>query len=216
MGSTRLPGKALRPILHKPLLCYAIETLKRSPVIDRIVLAIPDSSGNEPLFNFACQNRIDIFTGSESNVLKRFYDASRIFEDDIYFRATGDNPIIDYNNPKRSLDVLLKENLDYAAESGLPVGSIVEVFTRDALERTYIEGKSPEDIEHVTWYMKKSGKFKIRFFPAPPELTHPGIRLTVDYEEDFKRVTTIIETLYKDEIPPFKAVVDFVTSSQLY
>jgi spore coat polysaccharide biosynthesis protein SpsF len=210
VGSTRLRGKALMPILHKPMLWYTIETLKRSEVINRIVLAIPENPADDPLETLAKDCRIDLFRGSEVNVLQRFYQASLKFKDSYYFRATGDNPIIDYKNPGRILDHLMAHHLDYVSESGLPLGTVVEAFTVDALERAYNEGTSPEDIEHVTWYMKKSGKFRTQFIPGPPELCLPQLRLTVDYPEDFERVSSIIQHLYKNGVPPFEEIIGYM------
>lgn len=192
------------------MLGYTIDTLKHSPVASRIVLAIPEGTENDPLVAVATEYGINCFRGSESNVLERFYNASLMFKDDYYFRATGDNPIIDAQNLQRSLDHLIKENLDYVMESGLPLGAVVEAFTAEALERSFREGSSPEDLEHVTWYMKKSGRFHIHIIQGPPELRFPQLRLTVDYPEDFKRVSYIIEHLYKDGIPPFEEVINFV------
>ena len=210
IGSTRLPGKALMPILGKPMLWYTIESLKRSPGVDRVVLAIPDNKKDLPLTGLADSCGIWVYRGSEENVLQRFYEAAQCFEDDYYFRATGDNPIMDMNNPKRTLDYLQAHKLDYAAERYMPIGTVVEGFTREALERAYKEGSTEEDIEHVTWYMKKSGTFNMAFFDAPKEFRFPKLRLTVDYPEDFKRVTAIIEHLYKRDIPSFKEVIAYI------
>lgn len=208
-GSTRLKGKALLTINEKPMLWYSIETLKLSPVVNRIILAIPDKSQDDPLEEIAKQCGIECFRGSESHVLQRFYQASRVFPDLYYFRATGDNPILDYENPKRSLDFLVSNNFDYVAESNMPLGTVVECFTAEALQRAFREGKSPEDIEHVTWYMKKSGTFKVGYLPAPKNFQFPQLRLTVDYPQDFQRVKIIIESLYKNRIPTFSEIISF-------
>ncbi len=207
VGSTRLPGKALKTFLGKPMLWYTIETLKCSPVVDRIVLAIPQTSQDDPLVDLAAACNINCFRGSQEHVLERCYFAALAYPDLYYFRATGDNPILDYDDPRRALDYLQAHHLDYCQEKGMPVGTVVEAFTFAALERAYKEGSSPEDIEHVTWYIKKSGLFQIAFPHAPVELQMPELRLTVDYPEDFKRVEYFIENLYKEGIPPFKEII---------
>jgi spore coat polysaccharide biosynthesis protein SpsF len=211
-GSTRLPGKALMPILGKPMLWYTIETLKCSPGVNRIVMAIPDNPLDDPLVDLARQCDINHFRGSENNVLERCYQAAIAFKDDFYFRATGDNPILDYDNPKRSLSHLISHNVDYCQETGMPIGTVLEAFTFEALERAYREGSSPEDIEHVTWYIKKSGTFKVALIPAPIELQMPQLRLTVDYPNDFERVKRIIQHLYIDHIPPFKEILTHLSN----
>jgi spore coat polysaccharide biosynthesis protein SpsF (cytidylyltransferase family) len=214
VGSTRLPGKALMPILGKPMTWYAIETLKRSPAVDRIVLAVPDKTEDDALVALAQECGIDWFKGSELNVLQRFHEASLQFPDRYYFRATGDNPIIDYQNPQRTLSHLIRQELDYVQERGLPVGAVVEVFSAEALERAYREGSSAEDLEHVTWYMKKSGRFRMQYIDAPARLCWPQLRLTVDYPEDFQRVSRIIRHLYRERIPEFSEVIAFAREEQ--
>jgi spore coat polysaccharide biosynthesis protein SpsF len=197
VGSTRLPGKALKPILGKPMLWYTIETLKLSNAADRIVMAIPDNPADDVLIDLAAECNIEIFRGSEPRVLERFYQAALKYKDDS-------------ENPDRSLEHLKTGAWDYVVERGMPLGTVVEAFTFEALERAYKEGSSPEDIEHVTWYIKKSGKFKVKHFDCPPEYRFPGLRLTVDYPEDFQRVEKIIEHLYNAAIPPFKDVIRFI------
>lgn len=209
-GSTRLPGKALKPILGKPMLWYTIETLKKSKAAGRVVMAIPDNPADDVLLELAGECGIDVFRGSEPNVLERFYLAARQFKDEYYFRATGDNPVMDPENPDRSLAHLISGGFDYVVERGMPLGTVVEAFTFDALERAYKEGRSPEDIEHVTWYIKKSGKFNVGHVDCPPEYRYPDLRLTVDYPEDFQRMERIIENLYQSGIPSFKDVLRII------
>ena len=43
MGSTRLPGKVLKPILGKPMLQWHIERIKLSRLIDNVVVATTTS-----------------------------------------------------------------------------------------------------------------------------------------------------------------------------
>ncbi|MCP5104650.1 MAG: NTP transferase domain-containing protein [bacterium] len=209
LGSTRLPGKALMPIMGKPMLHYCVETLKLSPAVDRIVLVIPTKPADDRLVEFAKEHAVDCFRGSEENVLERFYLAARQFKDNYYFRATGDNPIMDYGNPRRLSDHLVTGNYDYVAEKGMPLGSVVEAFTASALEKAFNEGKTAEDIEHVTWYIKKSKRFKVSYPEAPRDYCYPQFRLTVDYPGDMDRAVRIIEALYGDGIPPFSKVIAY-------
>ncbi len=211
MGSSRLPGKVMKPILGKPMLYYTVETLKKSTVIERIVLATSGKKTDDVLVDFARDNGIDIFRGSEDNVLERFYLAAKQYPDDYYFRSTGDNPIIDYQNPLRMLTYLKEGGYDYICERGMPVGAVLETFTSEALERCFNEAETADDREHVTLYMKNSGRYKAGFNEAPGAFRFPELRLTVDYPEDFQRATEIIEAIYAEGIPPFKKVIDFAT-----
>jgi spore coat polysaccharide biosynthesis protein SpsF (cytidylyltransferase family) len=91
----------------------------------------------------------------------------------------------------------------------MPLGSAVEAFTFGALEKCFKEATSEADLEHVTLYMKQSGRFNVQYIDAPAECFYPQLRLTVDYPGDFQRVSLIIEHLYKDKIPLFTGVIAF-------
>lgn len=212
LGSTRLPGKASMEIMGQPMLYYTVASLKQAPGVDRVVLAIPDNPKDDELVVWAEEWGIDCFRGSEPNVLERFFWAGLVYRDEYYFRATGDNPVLDCENPGRLLQLLKETGCDYAAEKGMPLGSAVEAFTFDALDRCYSLAKSEEDREHVTLFMKRKENrdtFDVRFPDAPEEYRYPGLRLTVDFQEDFDRAAEIIGNLYGDGIPPFGKIIEF-------
>ncbi|MFZ3129572.1 MAG: acylneuraminate cytidylyltransferase, partial [Desulfosporosinus sp.] len=53
MTSTRLPGKALRPIMGKPLLEYQIERLQRVRRADDIIIATTKNDTDQPIVDLA-------------------------------------------------------------------------------------------------------------------------------------------------------------------
>ncbi len=213
MGSTRLPGKVLKHICGKPLISYIVETLKLSTVIDNIIIATSINKENDKIESYAKQNSIKCFRGSEEDVLERFYQVSQKYPDKYYFRATADNPILDIKNPEITLNYLIKNNLDYAAIKGMPIGTILECFTKEALERTYINAVTKEDKEHVTLYMKKNKTFNNGYLDADENIKFPNMRLTVDFPEDFDRADKIISSLYRKGIPKIEEIVSFVNSN---
>ncbi len=211
-GSTRLPNKALLPMGGRPMLYYSVAALRLSAAVDRIVLAIPDRKGDDPLAELAREWGIDCFRGDENDVLARFVGAAAAFPDRVYFRATGDNPLPDPGNPGRTLIELEKTGAEYACETGMPLGTVVEAFTAAALERCGGKAMAPANREHVTLYMKESGAFRCRFFPAPPPFFHPDWRLTVDTPEDYVRVRRILESFAgQGDSPPFSQVIEVLT-----
>ncbi|HNX96527.1 MAG TPA: NTP transferase domain-containing protein [Candidatus Aminicenantes bacterium] len=207
-GSTRLPGKALLPIGGRPMLYYSVAALKLSPAVSRIVLAVPDLRGDDPLEALAAQWGIDCFRGDEEDVLARFAAAAAEFPDRWYFRATGDNPLLDPGNPGRTLSRLVEAGAEYACETDMPLGTVVEAFTAAALARCHREAKTARDREHVTLYMKESGTFACRFFPAPEPFRHPDWRLTVDTPEDYRRDRRLLEALAGEGYPDFATVIE--------
>ena len=53
MGSTRLPGKVLKTICGKPILQYQVERIKRSRLIDEIIIATTNSPKDDPIVTLA-------------------------------------------------------------------------------------------------------------------------------------------------------------------
>ena len=51
------------------------------------------------------------------------------------------------------------------------------------MEKAFKESNKKYDREHVTPYIRESGKFKISNFSYKKDLSH--VRLTVDWKEDF-------------------------------
>jgi len=206
-GSKRLPGKALLEVSGRPLLWYVVQALKNSPAVGTIVLATSDTQADDRLTELAASWGIESFRGSENDVLSRMAGAARRFPAPYYFRATGDNPLIDTENPRRTLRRLIENALDYCAEKGLPHGAIVEAFTAEALQRADQEAFSAADREHVTTYIKQSPAFSKAFPQAPAELRFPSLSLSVDTAEDFSRVASILLELYREKPPTFREVL---------
>ena len=83
MGSERLPGKSMMDICSQPLIYRIIERVKRCNMLDDIVLAIPDNPENEVLKKVADLASVNVYEGSENNVLNRYYEAAKKFNADI-------------------------------------------------------------------------------------------------------------------------------------
>ena len=53
LGSVRLPGKVLHPILGRPALEILVERLGSATLVSDVALAIPETPANDELANFA-------------------------------------------------------------------------------------------------------------------------------------------------------------------
>src|SRR5215471_4055274 len=72
MGSTRLPGKVLRPIAGKPLIWHVVHRLKRCRTLHSIVIATSEDFRDDPIEWFCREEDIEVVRGPENNVLERF------------------------------------------------------------------------------------------------------------------------------------------------
>ncbi len=94
MGSTRLPGKVMMEVNGKPLVGYLIDRLEKCHNIDKLVFAIPERDLDSPLGRFLTFRRINISTGPEDDVAKRFAIALKNYPCDVFVRVCADSPLI--------------------------------------------------------------------------------------------------------------------------
>lgn len=195
MQSTRLPGKILMPLplgTGKPLLSWITDELKKSKYSAQIVVATSLSPENTVLESFCESNGIICFRGDEDNVLSRFV---RIAERDSYdciVRLTADNPILDIKILDSVISHHFENDSDYTSTSILPTGMNSEVISVKALldqENHYL---TPTDREHVTLFIRNSGKYRTNLYIPDINNALTGLRLTVDYASDYALAAAIL------------------------
>ena len=202
MGSTRMPGKVMMMIAHKPLLAHVIERLKRVKVTDTVIVATTRKKDDVVIVDCARQLGVETFRGEEQNVLKRYIDAAHRFHVDVVVRATSDNPLVDYAGIDAMIRHLLENDLDYVFVKNLPLGVSAEVVKTDALERSAPMirkfASNPDHYEeHVTpFIIERPDLFKIQMLEANAEMARPWYRLTVDTVEDLELIRKIYSHLY--------------------
>ena len=198
MGSTRLPGKALRPLAGPTLTEHIIKRVQSVKEIDRIVLAIPAGSGEKPLQEIAEQLAIECVLGPEEDVLKRFILAGDQVGAEHIVRVCGDNPLVDLALMRSLIQKHAGKNADYTICSDpIPLGSGSEVVKLGALKQISRNTTEPVYREHVTTYFHDYHEaFHLEKIPAPLYLKDKEVRLTVDTEKDFYLMDQIYQKFY--------------------
>lgn len=195
MKSTRLPGKILLPIPlgnGKPLLSWIIDELKNSKYKGKIIVATSGNLENDVLASFCNLNNIDCFRGKEENVLSRFVAIAKQDKYDCIVRLTADNPIIDIAVLDDTIATHFADNNDYTKTEGLPIGMNFEVISSKALLDIENHPISDADKEHVTLFMRNSGKYKIGVYSPVINPKLKELRLTIDYVSDYSLLATIL------------------------
>lgn len=198
MGSTRLPGKVLKPIAGRPMLSYLVERLKRVRRARATVIATSTSPADQAIVEFCRSEQVDCTQGSEHDVLARFADTVRLFPAAIIVRVTADCPLIDPELIDEALTLYAGGAYDYVSnmlEPTWPYGMAVEVFSAAALEDAHREALDPAEREHVTPFIYwRPQRYRLKSFTREPDLSR--CRWTVDTPEDFTLVSRILATLY--------------------
>lgn len=198
VGSTRLPGKVLRPILGLPMIIRQIERLSRVRRIDRLVLATSTDEADDGLAQLCEGHGVCCFRGSLNDVLDRFYQAAGEYVPEHVVRLTGDCPLIDPDLVDRVIACHVGEGNDYTSNTippTYPDGLDVEVVRFRCLQEAWKEAVLPSEREHVTPFVyRRPDRYKIGHVRNPVDLS--SLRWTVDEPEDFDVVTAIYEALY--------------------
>lgn len=195
MGSTRLPGKVLKPIAGKALLDHVLGRLSLLAYLVKVVVATSDLAQDDAIAQHCLASGVAVFRGSEANVLDRYYQCAKENSFEHVVRLTADNPFTDIEELQRLIELHLAQHNDYTHSFGsMPLGVGAEIFTFAALERSAREGHAPNHREHVNEYIQEHpGVFRIGELEIPAAKCRPDLRLTVDTEDDYRRACAIAE-----------------------
>ena len=230
MGSTRLPGKVLKPIMGKPMLWYLVKRLERTAYVDKVVVATSEEKDNDVIRDFCKQYSINCFSGSENDVLDRFYKAAKQYNSDVVIRITGDCPLLDPGLIGEMLKEFITSNQydHYGVACGAgasteefnghryPDGLDAEIFKFSVLETAWNKAKDQLEREHVTPFIwRRPELFSLGTKTSPKD--YSLMRWTVDNKVDFEVVEEIYKNLYPNK-PDFglKDILEFFnTHSEL-
>lgn len=201
MGSSRLPGKSNMDLFGEPLIGRMLERVLRCKRISEFVLAIPDTECDQILKVIANKYDVSVFSGSEHNVLERYYSAAKMHNADYVVRIPGDNPVPEPEEIDRIVSFHLGlgirafcSNLSEIYNSGYPDGIGAEIFDFSLLEEA-IHKKTDEKMRehlHLNFFDYQSGIAKdkewcpVFTLPCPLEFRRPDIVLDVNTLEQYK------------------------------
>ncbi len=202
-SSERLPGKVLADVAGRTMLERVVERSRRIEGVDCVVVATSDAPGDDAIADVCARRGWTVFRGSLADVLDRYVQAARMLDASHVLRVTADCPLLSWEEASRVVAHHVSEGNDCTHNlgmfgSGLPRGTEVEAFTREALEISWQEGHEPHHREHVDEYVyEHPERFAIRRVDAPAHLRR-DYRLTVDEQPDLDLVRAIYARLPDD------------------
>jgi spore coat polysaccharide biosynthesis protein SpsF len=216
MGSTRLPGKVLRELAGRPMLAHLLSRLAACDSLDEIVVATSVAASDDPIAEFGAREGVQVFRGSEADVLRRIVDAARVSQADVVVRVTADCPLIDPGVADRVINELTANigAADYASNvlrRTFPRGLDVEAMFLDTLARVDRLARTKAEREHVTITIRSEQPNLFLTRSVESDTDDSDLRWTVDEERDFQLVARLYEELgLAERILPYQAVVDHV------
>ena len=222
MGSSRLPKKSLMDIEGKTALEFMIDRVRKSDLIDDIVIATTVNQEDDVIADLCINNQINCYRGSENDVLDRYYQSAKKYKAKIVVRLTSDCPLIDPDLIDETINIFINKKVDYASNAvppekkKYPDGSDVEVFSFDALKKSWIETTDLKDREHVTFYMwDKRDNFNTIMLDNDHDWGK--YRITVDYKEDLELVRKIVKRLNENNLDgSTKEIIEIIESEKLF
>ncbi len=203
MGSSRLRGKVLADISGKPMLWHIVNRLYKCVFVNKVVVATSNEAQDDAIADLCGNYLIDVFRGSEKDVLKRYYDTAVKYGADVVVRITGDCPLIDPRITDTVISAYMNNTVDYAGASNTikrsyPRGLDTEVISFSSLEKCHRLADKPYEREHVTIFLYEHPD-EFRMYSVENDRDFSSLRWTVDEEEDLRLVTDIYKRLFKKD-----------------
>ena len=199
MTSSRLPGKVLKDLAGVPLLTRMLQRLRQCSTLDAIVLATTTNSDDDCLEEWARQEDVLCYRGSEQDVLGRVVEAHKGLSSDVIVELTGDCPFTDPELVDLGVETFLNNECSVVTNARIPSypqGVDVQVFRLSDLSDVAKNGDDAAVREHVSLYFYENPDiYKTIHLIAPRGMQGPGLRLQCDYREDLEFLNSIYPLL---------------------
>lgn len=214
LKSKRLPNKLLLEIKGKPIISHLLDRLKLAKKIDEIIICTSTNTQDKPLTKVAKDNDVKCFCGDPDDVLLRMFDAAKKYKLNYILTITADSPFVDPNYADAIVNTFKKTDADLIRQFDLPHGVFSYGIKISALEKV-IEIKNSSDTEVWGRYFTDTGLFKVLDFKVTNNFhKRPGMRMTLDYPEDWEFFKAIFDKLHKDnQIFSLNEILNFLDSN---
>ena len=196
LKSTRLPKKLLLEIKGKPIINHMIDRLKLAKQVNEIIICSSTNNQDKPLADIAKQNNIQCYFGDPDDVLVRLLKAADKFNLDYILNITADCPFVDPGYADKMVNKYIETNADLIRQFDLPHGVFSYGIKVEAL-RKVVSLKDSTDTEVWGRYFVDTGIFDVLDLDVENEKhRRPGLRMTLDYQEDFEFFQAVFDELY--------------------
>jgi len=204
-GSTRLPGKVIEPFVNgQSILEIIIERILKQYDAKNLVLATTTNPTDDAVQQVGGDLGLNVYRGSEENVLNRFTDVVRNFKLDGVIRVCADNPFLDVDSFSELIKWGTENKSDYSSYSISDTTPTIK--SHFGLWAEYVSGNAllkAEEMtneklfqEHVTNFIYGNPEsFNVDLHLLPNGWANEkNIRFTLDTKEDFD----LLKEMYQD------------------
>lgn len=189
-GSTRLPGKVLRPLGSMSVLAWVVRAALAAS--DDVWVATTILEADDAVAAEAVRNGARVVRGPVDDVLTRYLLATESF-DGVVVRLTADCPLADPQVIKACVELHDATGVDYVSTRDVPRGLDAEVFRSDTL-RSVGDVAEGVDRVHVTSAMYREGSaLTVAHLDLGAGLSR--YRVTLDTPQDAAALDAIVAEL---------------------
>ena len=157
----RLPNKVIKIINKKTIIEHLINQISFAKKINKFFFLI--QKNNIKLKKFLTKKKIKYISGSENNVLDRFYKAYKLTKAKNIIRLTADCPLIDPKIIDKLINFYNKNSYDYInLGNSFAEGQCAEIFSSKVLKFLKKHAKSTFEKEHVTILLRRKNELKLK------------------------------------------------------
>jgi spore coat polysaccharide biosynthesis protein SpsF len=225
MGSSRLPGKVLLPLNCDHVLTHCVRRLYQVDAIDNVVIATSTETADDVIEQFAVDQNVAVYRGSETDVQQRLFDAATAHDAEIVVRITADCPLIDPETITAVVSRLRTENTAYATNTiqrTFPRGLDVEAFSYESFEHVVSEATTQSEREHVTpYYRQHRDEFDVvnvtsdEVFDDERYIDRADLRLTLDEAADYRLLSRVYDEIEYTDTVPIREAIDLIDADGL-
>jgi len=216
-GSSRLPGKVLKPLGRATVLECLLERLDRARLRGTIVVATTTDPADEEIARLCRRAGVRCYRGHPTDLLDRHYRVALAHGAQHVVKIPSDCPLIDPAIVDRVLQEYLADPEAYDYVSNLhpqsyPDGNDVEVMSFRALARAWRNAFKPHEREHTTPYLwDQPDLFRCGNVARAGDDLSRSHRVVLDYPEDYEVIRRIYDALSPRD-PSFgaDAIVQFL------
>jgi spore coat polysaccharide biosynthesis protein SpsF len=194
-SSSRLPNKCLLPLGDETVISHVVKRAI-SYGIEPIICTSTDKS-DDILEQISKELGIRFFRGSLLNKLKRWLNCAEYFNVNLFHTIDADDPFFDGLEIIESLNLLRSGNYDVICptkSSSAGGASVGYSLTRAVVKRALVDLEDDTDTEMMWFYLEKLPGIRMAILPESDNQIS-GIRLTLDYEEDYWLLASIARML---------------------
>lgn len=197
-----------------------VERIRRSRLVDDIVIATTVETQDDPIADLAENLGVEVFRGSEDDVLGRMAGVMRQFQLQTHVELISDSPFTDPQIIDEIVGFYLKhiDNYDYVSNGTkvtYPSGLEVNVYSAAILLEVNSQVPESDPLrEHVDIHLNRNDNYRRICLEAPAHFRRPDIYLEVDTDKDFQMVSSVFmhfDAVGKDHFS-LSQILDFLES----